>query len=449
MPRRLAASSVASRVAQEMGCELGQEVGYSVRFDDATSSRTRIQFITDGLLIRELYRDPLLSQYSVIVVDEAHERTASTDLLLAVLKKIQLKRPELRIIISSATVDVVPFKQFFSVPIDPSLKRRKRFDMRPEDKSPHQVISLHLNGRQFPVDILYLEKACEDYVSKSINLVRDIHRNEPEGDILIFLTGREEVDHVTSMLYSWSESQKSDKTLEAYPLYAGLGPEELNPIFSEAESFQPNETYNKKSRKVIVATNIAETSLTIPGISYVIDCGYVKLKIFNPTTGWDRLGVIPVSQASANQRAGRAGRTKPGKVFRLYTEATFNALSPHTPPEIQRSDLTSIILLLKALGIANLARFDFLSPPPSILMQKALEFLHSLKVVDIKGQLTIPLGIQLAELPAHPSLGKMLFESIRFKCTQEILTIGAMISIKVKITNRFFLQFKVGFYSTT
>ncbi|KAJ9061191.1 hypothetical protein DSO57_1022869 [Entomophthora muscae] len=422
-PRRLAASTVASRVANEMGVDLGREVGYSVRFDDVTSPVTRIQFLTDGLLVRELYRDPLLSRYSVIIVDEAHERSLATDLLLAVLKKVQQKRLDLRIIIASATADVETFRKFFSAPISSPAAHRPRFDQRPEDLTRQSVTALHLGGRLFPVDVEYLTTPTPDYLAKTLSTVLAIHREELPGDILVFLTGRDEVEKVVSQLYTFSESQRSASRLVALPLYAGLGTDDLDPIFNfAAEPGSP--------RRVIVATNIAETSLTIPNITYVVDCGFVKLKTYHPHNGWERLGVTPISQASANQRAGRAGRVRPGKVFRLYTEASFSAMAPHTVPEMQRSDLAPTLLLLKALGIHNLAKFEFLSPPPSQLMLKALEFLYALQVIDLKGQLTVPLGTHLAELPTHPSLGKMIFESVKFKCTQEILTVAAMISIK-------------------
>ncbi|KAI0216695.1 hypothetical protein L0F63_005559 [Massospora cicadina] len=432
-PRRLAASTVATRVANEMGVELGRGVGYSVRFEDVTSPVTRVQFITDGLLVRELYRDPLLSRYSVIIVDEAHERSLSTDLLLAVLKKVQRKRPDLRIIIASATADVETFVRFFSAPNSDAIVPGPRVDLRPQDSKPQSVTALHLGGRLFPVDVEYLVEPIPDYLAKAYTTVLAIHREvrlpsgtkpqELPGDILVFLTGRDEVETLVSQLYTYSESQRGASRLVALPLYAGLGPSELDPIFNFAA--EPG-----CLRRVIVATNIAETSLTIPNVTYVVDCGFVKLKTYHPHNGWERLGITPTSQASANQRAGRAGRVRAGKVFRLYTEASYKAMPPHTVPEMQRSDLAPTLLLLKALGIHNLARFEFLSPPPSQLMLKALEFLYALQVIDLKGQLTIPLGTHLAELPIHPSLGKMLFESVKYRCTQEILTVAAMVSIK-------------------
>uniref|UniRef100_A0A8H7NE43 Uncharacterized protein n=1 Tax=Bionectria ochroleuca TaxID=29856 RepID=A0A8H7NE43_BIOOC len=359
-PRRVAATTVAVRVAEEFGCEIGKEVGYSIRFEDVTSSSTRIKFLTDGLLIREALVDPLLSRYSVIMVDEAHERSISTDVLLGLLRKIKRKRPDLRIIISSATLQAEEFLKFFSEgPEDTTTGKNN-------SKENEVATIISLEGRTYPIDILYLESSAEDYVEKAIKTVFDIHTQEGPGDILVFLTGREEIDTaVQAVSERASELDARQGTLQPLHLYAGLSTEEQMYVFDKT----PDNT-----RKVVFSTNIAEASVTIEGIVYVVDCGFVKQRAYNPKTGIETLTATPVSKASAQQRAGRAGRTKPGKCFRLYTEDSYGALPDANIPEIQRSNLAPIILQLKALGIDNIVRFGFLSPPRPNLCPKLLSF---------------------------------------------------------------------------
>ncbi|KAJ8612984.1 hypothetical protein MRB53_037192 [Persea americana] len=299
-PRRVAATSVAIRVAEEAGCQIGEEVGYSIRFEDVTSEKTKIKFLTDGLLLREALVDPLLSRYSIIMVDEAHERSLSSDILLGVLKKIRKKRPDLRIIVSSATLQAEDFLNFF-VGADPD-----------QQVAVNDGTIFYLGGRAFPVDIHYLEEPTEDYVERILKTVFDIHAQEDEGDILVFVTGREEIDHIVQEISERAATLPAKApSLKPVPLFAGLPADEQMNVFEPAP-----ENY----RKVVVATNIAEASVTIDGIAYVIDCGYVKLRAYNPVTGIETLTATPVSRASATQRAGRAGRTKPGKCYRLYTE---------------------------------------------------------------------------------------------------------------------------------
>ena len=412
-PRRVAATTVATRVAEEIGCKLGEEVGYSIRFEDLTSAKTRIKFLTDGLLLREALADPLLSRYSVIMIDEAHERSLSTDILLGVLKKISKRRPDLRIIISSATLQAEDFLHFFSGEESEEIG----------DAAEHSVGRIiSLEGRMYPVDTMYLKEPAEDYVERAVKTVFDIHASEPDGDILVFLTGREEIDIALQLIADRASSlHLRAQSILSLPLYAGLTSEQQLYVFDPAP---------ENTRKVIVSTNIAEASVTIDGIVYVIDCGFVKLRAFNPTTGIETLTATPVSKASATQRAGRAGRTKPGKCYRLYTQSAYDSLPEATVPEIQRSNLAPTILQLKALGIDNVLRFDFLTPPPAELIIRALELLYSLGAVDDYAKLTRPLGVRMAELSVEPMMARVLLSAPTMGCLSEILSIAAMTTLQ-------------------
>ncbi|RMY14157.1 hypothetical protein D0867_07224 [Hortaea werneckii] len=410
VPRRVAATTVARRVADELRSPLGQDVGYSIRFEDVTSAATKIKFLTDGLLLREALVDPLLSRYSIIMVDEAHERSLSSDVLLGVLKKIRKKRPELRIVVSSATIEAEHFLQFFATD-DEEIG---------QDQRTATIVSIE--GRAFPVDIHYLTDPCEDYLERAVHTVFEVHTSEPAGDILVFLTGRDEIEKALQLVADRLPSlpAAADKIL-ALPMYAGLTTEQQMYVFEPAPEHH---------RKVIFSTNIAEASVTIDGIVHVVDCGFVKLRAYNPTTGIETLTPTPVSKASATQRAGRAGRTKAGKCYRLYPEAVFQSLPATTVPEIQRSNLAPTILQLKALGIDNIARFDFLTPPPAELIIRALELLYSLGALDDYAKLTSPLGTRMAELALEPMLAKCLLSSPSFGCLSEVLTIAAMVSLQ-------------------
>ncbi|XP_076349561.1 ATP-dependent RNA helicase pea [Tachypleus tridentatus] len=401
-PRRVAAMSVAKRVAEEFGCRLGQEVGYTIRFEDCTSSETLIKYMTDGMLLRECLVDPDLKGYAVMMLDEAHERTIHTDVLFGLLKNAVKKRPELKLIVTSATLDAVKFSQyFFEAPI------------------------FTIPGRTYPVEILYTKEPETDYLDASLITVLQIHLTEPPGDILLFLTGQEEIDTACEILYERMKSLGPQvPELIILPVYSALPSEMQTRIFDPAPP---------GSRKVVIATNIAETSLTIDGIYYVVDPGFVKQKVYNSKTGMDSLVVTPIfvlSQAQAKQRAGRAGRTGPGKCYRLYTERAYRDEMLTTPvPEIQRTNLASTVLQLKAMGINDLLSFDFMDAPPTETLIMALEQLYSLSALDSEGLLT-RLGRRMAEFPLEPSLSKMLIMSVHLGCSEEILTVVSMLSVQ-------------------
>lgn len=398
-PRRVAAVSVAKRVAEEVGCRVGQEVGYTIRFEDCTSPETKIKYMTDGMLQRECLVDPDVSNYSVIMLDEAHERTIATDVLFGLLKKALKRRPDLKLIVTSATLDAEKFSTyFFGCPI------------------------FTIPGRTYPVEILYTKEPEPDYLDAALITVMQIHLSEPTGDILVFLTGQEEIDTSCEILFERMKALgPSVPELIILPVYSAL-PSEM-----QTRIFEPTPA---GSRKVILATNIAETSITIDGIYYVVDPGFVKQNAYDPRLGMDSLVVTPISQAQARQRAGRAGRTGPGKCYRLYTEAAYrNEMLPNSIPDIQRQNLASTILALKAMGINDLVNFDFMDPPPAQTLLTALESLYALSALDDEGLLT-RLGRKMADFPMEPMMSKMLIASVDLGCSEEMLSIVAMLSVQ-------------------
>jgi len=395
-PRRVAAMSVAARVAEEVGVRLGNEVGYSVRFDDKSGPLTEIKYLTDGLMVRELLADGTLSQYSVIIIDEAHERSVASDLLLPIIKDLMLVRPDLKLIISSATVDAAHFSKYFGgIPI------------------------FSCPGRTYPVDLFYTESAESNYVSAAITTCLQIHITQPRGDILVFLCGQDEIDLMALNLEETAKKLGSRvQELIICPLYSAL------PSDIQAKAFEPTPP---KSRKIVLATNLAETSITIDGIVYVIDNGLVKEDLFDPSTQIETLAITPCSKASANQRAGRAGRTQPGKCFRLYTRiAYWNELPASNLPSIQRVNLMPVCLTLKSLGVNNLLDFDFLDPPSPNQMIAALESLYALGALTQNGELT-KMGRRMSEFPTDPMLAKAILAASDFGCVSEVLTIVAML----------------------
>ncbi|KAJ9664836.1 hypothetical protein H2201_005057 [Coniosporium apollinis] len=395
-PRRVAAMSVAARVAEEMGVKLGNEVGYSIRFEDQTSEKTIIKYMTDGMLLREFLTEPEISAYSVMILDEAHERSLNTDLLMVLLKELTRARPDLKLLISSATLDAQKFSRYF-------------------DDAP----IFNVPGRRYDVDIYYTPQPEANYLNAAITTIFQIHLSQPDGDILVFLTGQEEIELAEQNLQDTARKLGNRvKELIIRPLFASLDQAEQNRVF---EPTPPN------ARKVVLATNIAETSITIDGIVYVIDCGLVKENVYNPRTGMESLIVTPCSRAAANQRAGRAGRVRAGKAFRMYTRHDFyNDMDESTTPEIQRSNLNGVVLLLKSLGINDLIDFDFMDAPPADTLIRALEMLYALGALNDRGELT-KIGRQMAEFPADPMHAKAILAADKYGCTEEVLTIISML----------------------
>ena len=396
-PRRVAAMSVAARVAQECRVELGFEVGYTVRFDDKTNSYTRIRYITDGVLLREFMIDPLLSKYTTIMIDEAHERSIATDILLSLLKDLIKVRDDFRLIIASATIDAERMSDYFN-------------------KCP--IITVP--GRRFNVEINYSTKPVVDYQSAVIDTVMKIHKKESliqPCDILVFMTGQEEIDRAVEELNKAVKAANCSP-VEAVAIYAAL------PSDKQAKIFLPTPP---RTRKVIFATNIAETSLTIDNIKYVVDTGLVKQSNFDPKSGCGSLDITSISVSSAEQRAGRAGRITDGVCYRLYTQSAFQYEMPKSAsPELTRSDFAPTLLLLLSMGITSIIGFDFMDAPDASYIQAAYEQLYALNAIDCEGNLT-ELGSQMAQLPVSPMAAKSIIGSFSLGCVDPIVTICAIL----------------------
>ena len=398
-PRRVAAMSVAKRVSEEMECKLGSTVGYAIRFEDCTSKETAIKYMTDGVLLRESLTNSDLDQYSCIIMDEAHERALNTDVLMGLIKKVLARRRDLKLIVTSATMNAERFSRFYG-----------------------GAPEFFIPGRTFPVDIQYSRSPNEDYVDSAVRQVLAIHVSQPVGDILVFMTGQEDIECTCELVAERLRQLNDPPKLEILPIYSQMPADLQAKIFDRAE---------KGTRKCIVATNIAETSLTVDGIMYVVDCGFSKLKVYNPRMGMDTLQITPISQANASQRAGRAGRTGPGKAFHLYTERAFrDELYIAQIPEIQRTNLANTVLLLKSLGVRDLLDFDFMDPPPQETITTSLFDLWALGALTNLGELT-DLGRKMTSFPMDPSLAKLVITSATpdYSCSEEMLTIVSMLSV--------------------
>lgn len=405
-PRRVAAVSVARRVALELGVQIGEEVGYAIRFEDRTSDRTCIKYLTDGCLLRESLSYPELKQYSLIILDEAHERSLNTDILLGLMKRLIMARSSnLKVLITSATLDGVKVSRFFSgCPV------------------------LNVPGTLFPVEKLYSTERPTNYVESSLKTALDIHVRELPGDVLIFMTGQDDIDKMVSKLEERIQNLEEGSCMDAIvlPLHGSLPPEMQVRVFSPAP---PN------CRRFIVATNIAETSLTVDGVVYVIDSGYVKQRQYNPSTGMYSLDIVQISRVQADQRAGRAGRTRPGKCYRLYPASLYlEEFLDATVPEIQRTSLAGSVLYLKSLNLPDIdiLKFDFLDPPSRESLEDALRQLYLIDAIDENGQIT-HIGRTMAELPLEPSLSRTLIEANELGCLSQALTVAAMLSAEITI----------------
>jgi len=392
-PRRVAAISVAKRVTEERGSEVGDEIGYQIRFEKVVGPQTRLTFMTPGILLRQATIDPLLTHYGCVIVDEAHTRDVYTDFLLGYLRQVCSERKEFKLIIKSATLNQKEFSEYF-----PTARIVK------------------VSTRQHPIDVHYRPVAYRELTHAVIDTVRTIHASRAKGDILVFLPGEREIRHCIEM----GEHQKITG-LRFLPLFGSLSPDD------QYRAFQPS-----AERKVIVATNVAESSITISGIRYVIDAGYAKIPSFDPFTGAKTLELRRISRSSADQRAGRCGRTGPGVCIRLYAEADYANQPQYDAPMIWRADLSSLLLNLKALGLNE--EFEFLTAPRKEQWQYASRTLQSLGALDAGGYLT-PQGRTLSSLALHPRLGYFVLQSLYFGCTTEAITIAAMLSV-----GRFFVR---------
>lgn len=447
-PRRVAAISLARRVAEEMGTPLGKsspasKVGYSVRFDDSTSPSTRIKYLTEGMLLQEMLRDSAMSQYSCVVVDEVHERSVNVDLILGFLKGLvkginKKRKTPLKVVVMSATADVAGIARFFDEPM-PSEKAPGTDGDEEDDlneakinvdapkrpvASPKPVSTCHVEGRQYPVKLSYLDRPTDDVLQTAFERIFQIHCKEPmPGDILVFLTGQETIQSLQKLIEEYAVNLTADyPKLLVLPLFAALPQHAQQRIFQSAP---PN------TRKVILSTNIAETSVTVPGVRFVVDTGKAKIKQFRNRLALDSLLIKPISRSSADQRKGRAGREAPGQCYRLYTQEGYNSLEKNATPEILRCDLSAAVLTMKARGVPDPLSFPFLTPPPRDAMEKALLQLLQLSALAEDGSISVT-GKAIARLPLTPTLGRVILSSARSDppCLRETIDIVACLSVE-------------------
>lgn len=391
-PRRIAARTVASRIAEELNTELGGVVGYQVRFNDQTQKNTYVKLMTDGILLAEVQRDPLLLRYDTIIIDEAHERSLNIDFLMGFLKKLLPKRPDLKLIVTSATIDLEKFSQHFNnAPV------------------------IEVSGRTFPVETEYRpwQDEFDDINDSIVASVQDLSRNYPRGDILIFLSGEREIREASLAI-----KKAEVPHLEILPLYARLSLADQNKIF-----------HGSTGHRVILATNVAETSITVPGIKYVIDPGYARISRYSIRTKVQRLPIEAISKASANQRQGRCGRVSNGVCIRLYAQDDFDSRPDFTDAEILRTNLAAVILQMLQMRIGHVRDFPFVDKPDTRLINDGFKLLEEIKAVDAKGVVT-KIGRVLGQLPIDPRLGAVIVEAKRLGCLREILIIVSALSIQ-------------------
>ena len=394
-PRRLAAITVAQRIAEELKIELGQQVGYKIRFQGKENDKTLVKLMTDGILLAEIKSDPFLSQYDTLILDEAHERSLNIDFLLGYMKWLLPKRPDLKLIVTSATIDPDRFA--------------KHFDNAPV---------INVSGRTYPVEMRYRavgvdsEQNDQDMVQAIVNAADELHRDRA-GDILVFLSGEREIRETAEAL-----KKHHPAGYDILPLYSRLSGKE------QANIFKPH-----KKLRIVLATNVAETSLTVPGIRCVIDTGLARISRFSQRSKIQQLPIEPISQASANQRSGRCGREAPGICIRLYSEDDFNQRAEFTEPEILRTNLASVILQMKALKLAEISHFPFLEPPADKMIRSGVRSLHELGALDEQEKLT-QIGRRLTHFPLDPQFGRMLLAAEKFQCLNETLTIVSALSIQ-------------------
>ena len=399
-PRRVAAMSVAKRVSEEHGCKLGTTVGYAIRFEDCTSDETQIKYMTDGVLLRETLSSKYLDEYSCVVMDEAHERSLNTDVLFGILKAVVRTRLDFKLIVTSATLDSDKFAAYYG-----------------------GCAQFHIPGRTYKVETYFSKSTCPDYVEAAVRKIIEIHLQNTgvKGDILVFMTGQEDITGTCELVAERIGQLGQDiPPLLLLPMYSQL------PADLQAKIFEPAE---EGQRKCIVCTNIAETSLTVNGILFVVDSGFCKMNVFNPRVGMDALTLTPIAQANANQRSGRAGRTAPGYCWRMYTEVQYKLeLLPTQVPDIQRTNLGNVVLLLKSLGVEDITSFEFMDQPPRDNLINSMYQLWVLGAIDGDARLT-DLGRKMSNYPLDPALSKMLITADRLHCSAEMVTIVSMLSV--------------------
>jgi ATP-dependent helicase HrpA len=426
-PRRIAARSVAERIAEELGTELGgpdAPVGYQVRFTDRTSRSTRVKLMTDGILLAELQRDRMLRRYDTIIIDEAHERSLNIDFLLGYLRRLLPKRPDLKLVITSATIDPERFAAHFA------------------DRHGRPAPIIEVSGRTYPVEVRYRplldlaaprdasslgssgptdeegEPVVRDQTEAVVDAVKELSAEGP-GDVLVFLPGEREIRDTADALQEYAAGAPRGRGLQVLPLYSRLSAAEQHRVFAPSGS----------DRRVVLATNVAETSLTVPGIRYVVDTGVARISRYSARTKVQRLPIEPISQASANQRSGRCGRVAAGVAIRLYSEEDFASRPEFTDPEILRTNLASVILQMASLGLGDLARFPFVEPPDRRNVSAGRQLLEELGALGADGGLTRN-GRRLARMPVDPRLGRMVLEAERLGCVREVLVIAAALSLQ-------------------